>query len=84
MYTNKKKTHQGDNYKEWTKTMQKENEKVKELNNNEHKFNQSKDKWLNLKHTFKPLNIVLIYKTNEEREKRLGVALPLWYFFKPN
>jgi hypothetical protein len=26
------------------KTMQKENERAKKLNNNEHKFNQSKDK----------------------------------------
>jgi hypothetical protein len=50
--------------------MQTENERAKELNNNEHKFNQSKDKWLNLKHTFKTLNIVLIYKENEERKKR--------------
>jgi hypothetical protein len=58
-----------------SKKLQKENEKTKVLNNNEHKFNQSKDKWLNLKHTFKTLNIVLIYKENEERKKRLGIAL---------
>jgi hypothetical protein len=64
--------------------MQKENEKVEELNNNEHKFNQSKDKRLNLKHTFKTLNNVLIYKENEEREKKLGIVLLVWHFFKPN
>jgi hypothetical protein len=59
------------------KTMQKENERAEKQNNNEHKFNQSKDKRLNLKHTFKTLNIVLIYKENEERKKILKVALPL-------
>jgi len=59
------------------KTMQKENERAEKQNNNEHKFNQSKDKRLNLKHTFKTLNIVLIYKENEERKKILRIALPL-------
>jgi len=59
------------------KTMQKENERAEKQNNNEHKFNQSKDKRFNLKHTFKTLNIVLIYKENEERKKILKVALPL-------
>jgi hypothetical protein len=44
VFTNKKITQQGDNYKQRAKTMQTENERAKELNNNEHKFNQSKDK----------------------------------------
>jgi hypothetical protein len=60
-----------------SKNNAKENERAEKSNNNEHKFNQSKDKRLNLKHTFKTLNIVLIYKENEERKKRLGIALPL-------